>query len=315
MPERCTAYLAPPGLEAELDHELQAAGVAVRHRHGGLLVAEGPAVEPVWAANVWRAAEPIPVASIADAAAELWRRQRNWAVYAPLHRGRAGLIAARLPHVSARPLALRAAAPAAPLGSWTLLEPHLMLASTDCSSPFPNGEIRLVEDRQGPPSRAYLKLWELFVRLGRWPQAGELCVDLGASPGGWTWLLSELGARVVAVDKAPLDPEVAARPGVTWRQESAFALDPASLAAPVAWLCCDVVCYPRRLLPLIERWRGGGARNVVCTVKLQGATDYEAIARLAAIPGGRLAHLHHNKHELTSALVESDGEGPGERSG
>ena len=43
----------------------------------------------------------------------------------------------------------------------------------------------------------------------------------------------------------------------------------------------------------------GLARNLVCTIKFQGATDHEAARRFAAIPGSRLMHLHHNKHELT----------------
>ena len=46
-----------------------------------------------------------------------------------------------------------------PLGSWTLLNPNLMLVSGDCRSPFANGEAEFVEDRVGPPNRAYKKLW------------------------------------------------------------------------------------------------------------------------------------------------------------
>ncbi len=74
-----------------------------------------------------------------------------------------------------------------------------------------------IEDHIGPPSRAYLKLWEALVRFGRWPAPGDRCLDLGASPGGWTWVLAKLGANVTAVDKAPLAPAVAAMPGVTQR--------------------------------------------------------------------------------------------------
>ena len=135
-------------------------------------------------------------------------------MYAPLHHRRAALIQERLPHVSAKPVVFPAKAPSAPLGSWTLLSPDRMLAAARCSSPFANGEVAFVEDRTGPPNRAYLKLWEALVRLGRWPGPGERCLDLGASPGGWTWVLARLGATVVAVDKAPLDPKVAAMPGV-----------------------------------------------------------------------------------------------------
>jgi 23S rRNA (cytidine2498-2'-O)-methyltransferase len=63
-------------------------------------------------------------------------------------------------------------------------------------------------------------------------------------------------------------------------------------------MVCDVVAYPRRLLSLVERWMGA-VHRVVCTIKFQGATDHEAAAAFAALPGGRVAHLWHNKHELT----------------
>jgi 23S rRNA (cytidine2498-2'-O)-methyltransferase len=49
-------------------------------------------------------------------------------------------------------------------------------------------------------------------------------------------------------------------------------------------------------------------RNFVCTLKFQGATDHDTIAAFAAIPGSRLFHAHHNKHELTWTLV-SGGKG------
>jgi len=224
-----------------------------------------------------------------------------------VHHRRAALIQEKLPHVSAKPIVFPAAAPTAPLGSWTLLAPDRMLAAAECSSPFPNGEVVFIEDKEGPPSRAYLKLWEALVRLRHWPQPGERCVDLGASPGGWTYVLAKLGAQVVAVDKAPLDPKVAAMPGVDWRGESAFALDPASIG-PVDWLFCDVICYPARLLRLVERWRESGlVKNFVCTIKFQGETDHETAAAFAAFPGARVVHLHHNKHELTFMLSSAAG--------
>ena len=156
--------------------------------------------------------------------------------------------------------------------------------------------------------RAYLKLWELFTRIGERPQPGELCLDLGSSPGGWTWVLQQLGARVLSVDKAALDPRVAKLPGVTYQRQSAFALDPAAVG-PVDWLFSDVVCYPQRLLSRVQKWlEAGRARRFVCSVKFQGATDFEVMRRFAAIPGSRLMHLHHNKHELTWLRLEPPGD-------
>jgi 23S rRNA (cytidine2498-2'-O)-methyltransferase len=291
-----TGYLAPEDFLGELQHEL---GGAVVETHGRLILAAGPTRPVAWTANVWHEPLRLPIASIGDAAKQLRAIQRNWALYPHrLHR-RAALIAEKLPKVSAKPLAFGDPAPTAPLGSWTLLDEHTLLAAPHCSSAFPNGEVHFIEDRLAPPSRAYLKLWEALTLLGERPQPGELCLDLGASPGGWSWVLQGLGAQVVSVDKSPLESRIAALPGIAFRQESAFALDPHSFTK-VDWLFSDVVCYPLRLLALVERWLAAEVcRRFVCTVKFQGETDHATAARFAAIPGSKLVHLHHNKHELT----------------
>lgn len=289
------AYLAAEDFEAQLKVEL---GDRVVAEHGRLLLAEGEA-PAAWAANTWFDVQEVAIESIGDAAAKLKSIQRNWAAYAPLHHRRAKLIVEKLPHVSAKPLTFGQPLPAAPLGSFTLLAPDRMLFAARCSSPVPHGEFVFNEDREGPPSRAYLKLWEAMTRFGAMPQPGDICLDLGASPGGWTWVLGQTGANVTAIDKAPLASNVSAMPNVTWQQGSAFALDPAGFER-VDWLCSDIICYPARLLKLVERWLATGrVRNAICTLKFQGETDHDAARAFAAIPGSRLLHLHHNKHELT----------------
>lgn len=301
-----TAHLATEEYEQELEEELARAGVAIVQRHGRLWVCEGPAVHAAWAANTWWDAERIPVRSINHAAKELRARHGTWALYAPELRGRAELVVEKLPYVAAHPLELGEVAPDAPLGSWTLLERDLVLASARCTSPFPNGVPEFVEDRQGPPSRAYLKLWEALATVRRQPEPGQRCLDLGAAPGGWTWLLARSGADVLAVDKAPLDPDVAALPNVTWQEGSAFALEPEQVG-PVDWWCSDIAAYPDRLHDLAERWLASGlVRNLVCTIKFQGRTDHAAAERFAALPGARVLHLDQNKHELTCIVLDAD---------
>src|SRR4051794_1895953 len=291
----CTAYLAAEGFIPELTQELGQLDFA----HERLLLAPRPPRAVAWAQNVWLDPVTIPIASIGDGAKRLRAIQRNWAAYAPHHHRRAMLIQERLPSVSAKPLVFGAKPPEAPLGSWTLLDPNMLLAAPHCTSAFPNGEMHFVEDRTGPPSRAYLKLWEALTLIGQHPGPGDLCLDLGSSPGGWSWALTRMGAHVISVDKAPLDPAIAQMPGIEYRSDSAFALDPASIG-PVDWLFSDVICYPARLLALVERWLGAGTcRRFVCTIKFQGATDHDIAARFAAIPGSTLRHLFHNKHELT----------------
>jgi 23S rRNA (cytidine2498-2'-O)-methyltransferase len=298
-PGTSTAYLAAEGYLDQLAADLRAGGREAPAFYGRLAVTEGPPVPAPWAQNVWYDARRITVASIGDAAKRLRAIQRNWVAYSfHLHR-RAALIQARLPPVKPKPLVFPAPPPAAPLGSWTLLDEHTVLAAARCSSPFRHGEAAFVEDRHAPPNRAYLKLWEALTLAGRHPGPGERCLDLGASPGGWTWALQKLGARVVAVDKAPLDPRIARLPNVETRRASAFALDPRA-EGRFDWLFSDVVCYPARLLKLVRAWLDAGAcASFVCTLKFQGPTDHETARAFAAIPGSRLMHLFHNKHELT----------------
>jgi 23S rRNA (cytidine2498-2'-O)-methyltransferase len=192
--------------------------------------------------------------------------------------------------------------PDASVGAWTLLDEHTLLASANCSSPFPGGVIQFEEDKNGPPSRAYLKLWEALVRCRVWPHTGDRCLDAGASPGGWTWTLARLKANVIAVDRAPLAEQVARMPGVSFTRHDAFSLQPEDIG-PIDWLFCDVICYPDRLYEWIEKWLAADlCQNFVCTIKTQGANTRRNLSdtlRRFTTLGGQVIHLYHNKHELT----------------
>lgn len=294
-----TAYLAAEGFETQLEAELQ----GIVQRHGRLFITQGRPQPAYWSQNIWYDARRLSIRSITDAANQLRSLQRNWWPYAhSLHR-RTEHIQARLPFVSAKPMTFPASMPQAPLGAWTLLDESTMLAAPRCASPFPNGEVRFAEFKEGPPSRAYLKLFEALTRLGIRPQAGERCLELGASPGGWTWVLANLGAQVIAYDRSPLAPGIAALPGVSIQQGDAFAAKPDRIGR-IDWLLSDVICYPQRLLEYVKVWIASGlCRNFICTIKFQGDSHYDAIAAFAAIPGSTVFHLFHNKHELTWALV------------
>ncbi len=169
-------------------------------------------------------------------------------------------------------------------------------------APWPGGNAPVIVDR-GPPSRAYQKLEEAFFWLGREPRRDESAVDLGASPGGWTATLLKRGARVVAVDRAPLEPPVSRDPRVTTVIGNAFIHQP---PRPVDWIVSDVVCEPPRSLELAERWLAGGlCRNLIVTVKFKGRSGYGVLAglpaRLAAAGArfARIKQLAHNKNEVT----------------
>jgi 23S rRNA (cytidine2498-2'-O)-methyltransferase len=296
-----TAYLAAQGFLPELQYEL---GPDVIETHGDLVLAKGAPKNVVWADNVWRNPRWIEIESIGDAAKKLKDIQRNWSGYGFQFHRRGKLIGEKLPHVSAKPLVFGNPLPTAPLGAWTLIKENLMLASPDCSAPVPNGEYIFEENKDEPPNRAYLKLWEALTRLGKMPKPGETCLDLGACPGGWTWVLQGLGAKVIAVDKAPLADNIMALPNVRYVQQSAFALKPEDIG-PVDWLFSDIICYPERLLRLVREWKDSGlVKNFVCTIKFQGDTDHAGIASFLENTGSFAMHLYNNKHEITWFLPE-----------
>ncbi len=192
-------------------------------------------------------------------------------------------------------------------GFWTLLEANLLLVAKKCSSWKYLGEMEFVENKVEPPSRAYLKLWEIFMYLPHWPLSHQSVMDLGACPGGWTWVLKNFVREVVSVDKAVLVPQLMKDTKVKFVQESIFALDPKAWSH-IDWLFCDVICYPEKIVQLIQKWLQAGHKgNFVFTIKFQGKTDFSAIDSLLAIQESKLIHLYHNKHELTWLYLQNQG--------
>ena len=144
-------------------------------------------------------------------------------------------------------------------------------------SPFPKGEVPAAVDKAAP-SRAFAKLVEAGLRLGRSVQAGETCVDLGASPGSWSYVALKRGARVLAVDRSPLRVDLMANPRVHFQRGDAFRFQP---ERPVDWLLCDVIAAPERSAELLLEWlRRGWCRFFVVTLKLKDSADSDILARL-----------------------------------
>lgn len=288
-----TAYLAPRGFEEQLKNELQ----GITAQYGRLFLTNLPPQKAYWAENIWYDVEKIPFQSIKEAADLLRMRNALWSHYPLEHLGRAKLIEEKLPYFSPKPLTFPTKLPAPPLGAWTLLEPHFMLAAAKTESKLPHGEYNFQECKDGPPSRAYLKLWEVFTRLQKMPQKNDKCLELGASPGSWTWVLQQLGAKVFAFDRAPLDPKIHSLPGVIFEKRDAFSLKPKDFS-DVKWIFSDVICYPEKLFDWLQEWLSLHA-NFICTIKFQGDEGYSILEKFQAIPNSQILHLFNNKHELT----------------
>lgn len=289
------AYLAPEGYEEQLSAELK----GVTERFGRLFITDRPLQRALWVQNIWLNPEVISFETISQAATALKNLQRNWSQYPFSEHRRAALIEEKLPFIGRKPLVFPSELPKAPMGSWMLIDKNTLIASSNCSSIYGNGEVHFQECKEGPPSRAYLKLWEALTVAGKRPGKGNTCLEIGASPGGWTWVLAQLETRVTCVDRSPLDPSVSCLPGVTFKSGNGFGMTPESFGA-VDWIFSDVACYPEKLLEWIHLWLSSGkCKNFVCTLKFQGEASYDVAEDYLKIPGSRLLHLHHNKHELT----------------
>ncbi|QDE92005.1 methyltransferase [Myxococcus xanthus] len=154
------------------------------------------------------------------------------------------------------------------------------------------------------PSRAAMKLEEALDGLAFEPGRGDVCVDLGAAPGGWTQRLVSRGAKVVAVDPARLMPELTGNPRVKHVQESAFAYAPDE---PADWLFCDMAWRPLEVAQLLAKWgRRGWAQHLVANIKLPMKDKNPILLRVrhtlvqeGGWEGLTVRQLYHDRDEVT----------------
>ncbi len=155
----------------------------------------------------------------------------------------------------------------------------------------------------GAPSRATSKLAEAIAWIGYGPESGDVCVDLGAAPGGWTWLLLRRKTRVIAVDRANLQPDIARDRKVLHLRDNAFTYRPEEA---VDWLFCDMVWKPAEVGKLLAMWgEKHWARYLVSNIKLpmkRRLSMVNDVKRLLAAGGWReirARQLYHDRDEVT----------------
>lgn len=253
-----------------------------------------------FAKDVWLDPKIITFQSISEAANILRQAGKYWYMHPISHIRRAKLIEAQLrkcPTLT-RHFPIEKEIPS--VGCFCLLDNNTLVYSIAREKRWPQGDCFFIEDKINPPNRAYLKLWEALTLLGKYPKPGDTALDLGASPGGWTYVMQSLGTHITAVDKAMLAPAIAALPRVNFLKQSAFALDPNQLTQTYDWVLSDIACYPERAYALIMNWiKSGKAKQLIFTIKLQGETELENLKPFQAIPGAKVLHLFYNKHEAT----------------
>jgi len=171
--------------------------------------------------------------------------------------------------------------------------------------PVVGGRLDFPEDKR-PPSRAYRKLKEALGSMLLEIQPNEVVVDLGASPGSWSFVALEAGAKVTAVDRSELDPALMKNRNLSFITGDAFKFEPSET---VDWLLSDIICAPERSIQLLENWLQKSLCNKFCiTMKFKGDPDTKAVASMRELLDQKAAryllrHLENNKNEITAVGI------------
>ncbi|HEV8693578.1 MAG TPA: 23S rRNA (cytidine(2498)-2'-O)-methyltransferase RlmM [Lysobacter sp.] len=189
---------------------------------------------------------------------------------------------------------------------------HIVLAHGDPrdSSPWMLGIPRL-RMHADAPSRSALKLEEALLTLltdderKRLLRDGMRGADLGAAPGGWSWVLMRSGLHVIAIDNGPLRQHLLDSGRVDHLRADGFHWQPKS---PLDWMVCDMVEQPRRVAERMATWlREGWCRHTIFNLKLPMKKRWdetrlclELFEQQAGIPLLiRARQLYHDREEIT----------------
>lgn len=188
---------------------------------------------------------------------------------------------------------------------------HVGVSSVAATAPWPMGIPRL-RMPSGAPSRSTVKLAEALLEFmpSRKFEPGLTAVDLGASPGGWTWQLVQRGFMVTAVDNGPMDASLLDSGQVRHRREDGLRFRPPE---PVDLMVCDMVESPSRIATLVAKWIAQGwSRETIFNLKLPMKKRWEEVMRCRgiideALGGGgyflRMKQLYHDREEVTAYLA------------
>ena len=189
---------------------------------------------------------------------------------------------------------------------------HLLLASADPAdaAPWPLGVPRL---RMHPdaPSRSALKLEEALLCLltpaerEAWLKPGMVAADLGAAPGGWSWVLARQHIRVYAIDNGPMAETALATGIIEHLRADGFRWQPPKT---LDWLVCDMVESPRKVAARMATWfRECWCRRAIFNLKLPMKKRWietrDCLALFADEAGRplevRARQLYHDREEIT----------------
>ncbi len=189
---------------------------------------------------------------------------------------------------------------------------HALLAASDTrdSSPWPLGVPRLRQLGEAP-SRSALKLEEALLTLlstaerEKLIKPGMCAADLGAAPGGWSWVMARQHIRVLSIDNGPMAESALATGIVEHIRADGFTWKPPK---PQDWLVCDMVESPRRVAARMAEWFANGwCEHAIFNLKLPMKKRWDetrlCLRNFAEHAGKpltiRARQLYHDREEIT----------------
>jgi 23S rRNA (cytidine2498-2'-O)-methyltransferase len=179
--------------------------------------------------------------------------------------------------------------------------------------PWPGG----LSSLELPPhavSRAYLKASEALAWSGMELSRGDVCAELGASPGGASQALLDRGLSVLGIDPAVIDPAVLANPKFTHLRKRSHEVRRREFRK-VRWLLADMNVAPQYTLDSVEeivQHPETNIRGLLLTLKLP---EWKLVEDLPAwvervrgwgYPQVAVQQLGHHRQELALAAQRGD---------
>lgn len=155
-------------------------------------------------------------------------------------------------------------------------------------------------------SRAYFKLKEGLLWSGLPVEAGDVCAEIGSSPGGACQLLLEKDCRVIAVDPAELEEDIAMHENLTHIRRRGHEVKRRDFRE-AKWLFADISMVPGYTLDTVSaivEHESVNVKGMLLTLKLTdwkltgSVSEWMSRVRSLGFKHVRVRQLAFNRKEL-----------------
>ena len=195
-----------------------------------------------------------------------------------------------------------------------LVEPSHWFVGCHTASTWPTrwpGGVQPIDPMYEPVSRAYYKAAEAITWSGFDMHPGDLAVEIGSAPGGACGRLLELGLRVIGIDPAEMDPQIAQHPRYQHYQARADDL-PRRHFRGAKWLLVDSNVKPDKTLGTVGNLvthPHTSFQGLLVTMKLgdydeaQQIQQWKSIVEAWGVADVKIRQLARNKCEVCFAIA------------